>query len=104
MTEKDDCIESIKDSLRRAAGWREKMRLRFPQDHRNLDAACLLNLLISQADQLSDAEWERLEPHFAVTSSRWGEALSEASRLVGFKSQSPDLSSFLRNLVGLHAT
>jgi hypothetical protein len=101
--DKYDCVNSIKDGLQRTALWRQKMGLRYPHDARNSPAAALLYQLADHADQLSDADWQRLEPHFAVTSPRWAEAVSEASRLVGFKSQSPDLASFVRNLLGLLA-
>jgi cyclopropane fatty-acyl-phospholipid synthase-like methyltransferase len=75
------------------------MRQRFPTDPRNLAAIDLLNQIASQV--LSDADWHRLEPHFALTSAAWQHAVSEASRVVGFKTHSPELGSFVRNVVGL---
>lgn len=105
MTDNDkhDCINSIADALQRTANWREKMRLRYPQDARNAEAAGLLIQLADQVKQLTDADWQRLEPHFALTSPKWCESVSEACRLVGFKSRSPDLESYMRNLAGLLA-
>jgi hypothetical protein len=101
--DKLDCIKSIKDGLQRTALWRERMGQRFPQDQRNSAAAGLLHQLADQSAQLTEADWQRLEPYFAVTSTRWSEAVSETCRLVGFKSQSPDFASLVRNLHSLLA-
>lgn len=105
MTDNDklDCIGSMKLGLERTAEWRQRMAQRFPQDQRNAAAVDLLRRMTGQVAGLSTEDWQRLEPHFAHTSRRWDTAVSEASRLVGFKTQSPELASFVRNLIALLA-
>jgi hypothetical protein len=105
MTENDklDCIGSMKHGLQRTAEWRHRLSQRFPLDQRNAAGVDLLRGLANQVADLSADDWRRLEPHFALTSRAWETAVSEASRLVGFRTQSPELASFVRNLIGLLA-
>jgi hypothetical protein len=98
---KTDCIDSIKFGTRRTRQWRTRCAVKHSLDPRNAKAADYLDRLSDKANQLTDADWLRLQPHFNWTSERWREAISQTARAVGFTSTINDFPSFVEHLVGL---
>jgi hypothetical protein len=98
--EKSDCIESLFTGLTKASRWRRKLVDQYT-DPRNAHAAKVLAKLADEAPSLSDAYWEVLKPHFHSNPARWREALSQATRQVGFVHKKTSFPFFVRNLIGL---
>jgi hypothetical protein len=97
---KQDCANALSATLTSTSKWRLAIDLRYP-DHRNVRASKLLDKLAGEASSLSDESWAALEPHFK--SPRWGEALKQAARLVGFHRRRVSFAHFVRTLAGLLA-
>ncbi len=96
---KTDCIDSLIFGISRTGDWRRTLANRFPTDLRNLRAADCLATLTTEASQLSDKDWSKLQPHFGWANERWREAISQTARLVGFKFKIKDLPSFVKHLL-----
>jgi len=94
-----DCTDALIFGLNRTAQWREKMAVRYPSDQRNTRAAERLLRLASDAAELSDEDWSRLQPHSGWASESWREAISQTARMVGFQHKIKDLPSFVSRLV-----
>ena len=100
---KIDCIDSLIFGISRAKNWRRNTAVKYPTDLRNLRAADCLATLATEASQLSDSDWKRLQPHFGWANERWREAISQTARLVGFKFKIKDLPSFVKHLLDVLA-
>ncbi|MDP9204122.1 MAG: hypothetical protein M3P12_01540, partial [Gemmatimonadota bacterium] len=79
MIEKEKCVASIATSLTSTSRWRAGLDEKYP-DHRNARSAKQLSKLASEAPNLSDEDWKKLERHF--NSAHWHEALRQTARLV----------------------
>ncbi len=98
--EKSDCIESLSAGLTKASRWRRKLVDQYT-DPRNSYAAEKLAQLAEETPSLSDEYFELLKPYFNSSPTRWREALSQATRLVGFVHKKTSFTFFVRNLIGL---
>jgi len=85
LNSKTDCISSLNACLSRTADWRRGLQAKFPGDARNGKAAAKLELMASQAYDLSDDAWAELQPHFNWCSGTWSDSVSQVSRLVEFR-------------------
>ena len=95
LNDKEDCITSIKASLRQTANWRQtKIARRFPDEPKNLEAAKTLLRLADEAD-LSASDWAIFKPHFNWSSPRWITATNETARMVGFRGRIFDFDDYL---------
>lgn len=75
------------------------MAVRYPLDPRNSRAAECLSKLATDARELSEQDWLRLQPHAGWADERFREAISDAARAVGFVHKVKDLSSFVDHLL-----
>jgi hypothetical protein len=98
--EKSDCIESLFTGLTKASRWRLKLVDQYT-DPRNATASEKLAKLADEAPSLSNEYWEVLKPHFHSSPTRWREALSLATRQVGFLYKKTSFPFFVRNLIRL---
>jgi hypothetical protein len=98
--EKSDCIESLFTGLTKASRWRLKLVDQYT-DPRNALAADKLARLADETTNLSDDYWLVLKPHFHSSPTRWREALSLATRQVGFLYKKVSFPFFVRTLIGL---
>jgi hypothetical protein len=103
MIEKSDCTDSIIFGLNLTSNWRKKLAIKFSSDKRNARAAECLAALATEAAELSDADWSILQPYFGFDSKPWREALSVASRQVGFTHKIKDFPSFVDHLLDVLA-
>jgi hypothetical protein len=99
IEDKPDCIDSLKFGCFHTGSWRGKKAVLHPSDPRNSRAAQLLAKLASEADQLSDKDFFRLQPYYGFTSECWREAISKTCRYVGFKYKIKDLPTFVDSLI-----
>jgi hypothetical protein len=97
---KQDCIDSLCGSLTRTATWRRGLQAKWPDDPRNGRAAEKLDQLASDTKGLTDGAWEELQKFFNWASATWSDAVSAASRQVGFRNVN-DLPAFTKTLVGI---
>jgi hypothetical protein len=95
MIEKSDCTDSIIFGLTLTSNWRKKLAIKFSSDRRNLKAAECLAAIAIEAAELNDADWALLQPYYGFDSKPWREALSVATRHVGFQHKIKDFSSFV---------
>jgi len=98
--EKSDCIESLFTGLTKASRWRQTLVDQYT-DPRNSRAAARLAELADETTNLSDDYWRVLKPHFHSNPTRWREALSPATRQVGFLYKKVSFPFFVRTLIGL---
>jgi len=75
----------------------------YPNDARNPAAAKSLFDLASQADDISDPVWNSLRPFFNPKNSRYSEAVSQACRDVGFRTNPRDFNDFALTILDVLA-
>jgi hypothetical protein len=97
--EKSDCSDSLIFGLNHTGNWRKKIAVRHSSDPRNARAGECLLKLATEAAELSDADWLRLQPYFGWANERFREAISVVARQVGFQYKIKDLSSFVNSLL-----
>jgi hypothetical protein len=97
---KQNCIDSLSGSLTRTANWRRTLQSKYPNDPRTGRAADRLCQLASETDNLTDKAWSELAPYYSWASEKWSEAVSQASRYVGFRGVNT-LPAFVDALVGI---
>jgi hypothetical protein len=95
------CIENLTGSMTRSASWRRLLQTRYPDDPRNGRAADKLEQLAIETKNLSDEAFSELAPFYHWSSVQWSEAVSAASRQVGFRSNVSTLPAFTETLVGI---
>jgi len=100
--EKSDCTESLFAGIIKASRWRLKLMDQYP-DFRNEQAAKKLTILAEETATLSDEYWLLLKPYFNSDPKRWRDALSQATRQVGFLYKKVSFPFFVRMLIGLLA-
>jgi hypothetical protein len=88
-------------ALQRTSEWRRSLTTRFPGDHRNKKAADRLDKLADDVANLTDAQFEELQPYYGVgwDSLTWRDGLNQTARQVGFQFRAGDLDFFVRVLV-----
>jgi hypothetical protein len=99
MIEKSDCTDCIAFGLNLTSNWRKKLAIKFSSDKRNAKASACLAVLATEAAGLSDSDWKRLQPHFGWASESFREAISVASRQVGFTHKIQDFPTFVDHLL-----
>jgi hypothetical protein len=99
LNDKQDCIESIARILEKTSAWRSSTAAKFPGDPRNAKAAETLNQLAVDAANLTDEQWNVLQPYFGWASQTWRDGLVQAARLVGFAHRNTNFASFVRSVV-----
>jgi hypothetical protein len=92
-------MDSLSGSLTRTANWRRGLDARY-NDPRNGRAADMLAQLASETKSLTDEAWGKLQSFYNWSSPTWSEAVSAASRQVGFRNINT-LSAFTETLVGI---
>jgi hypothetical protein len=98
--EDEHCFDSITFGINRAANWRDKTDERYPGDPRNARAARRLRELATDADRLSEKEWQELQPHFSrLTLPKWREAIAQTARQIGFYRDAKTFSQFVKLLL-----
>jgi hypothetical protein len=95
--DKNECIDSIVRVLERTAVWRRSISANF-NDPRNVRAAETLERLAIDAAGMTDDQFICLKPHFDWASMSWRNAISQASRQIGFFNRSKDFGAFVRAL------
>jgi hypothetical protein len=101
---RNDCLQNILASLIRTSGFRWRKAKQYPDDPRNLRASESLKLMASNATELPDEYWEKLESLYVPESDGWRNALNQATNNVGFSNRSNSFAFFLRSLVELLPT
>ena len=96
---KQTCSEDISNSVRRSAIWRRRLQDKYP-DPRNGRAADTLDRLANEIYEMTDSEFAQLSPHYNWASGKWSEAVSEASRRVGYRGVDT-VPVFVNHLVGI---
>jgi hypothetical protein len=94
---KTDCIESIVRGFERTSAWRKSISANF-NDPRNIRAAETLDKLAVDAAGMTDDQFASLQEHFNWASLPWRNAVSQATRQIGFHNRSKDFGSFVRAL------
>jgi hypothetical protein len=99
--QKNEIIESIAKALCRTSSWRRSLTARFPGDHRNGKAADSLDKLADDVANLTDVQFEELQPYFGVgwDSLAWRDGLNLTARQAGFQFRAGDLAYFVRALI-----
>jgi hypothetical protein len=98
---KQECIDDLTTALSRSSRWRLRKDATWPGDARNTAAAVLLETLAADTANLSERDWCLLYPHFGAASATWRDAVSLASRQVGFVRYPRSIDAFVRNVAGI---
>jgi hypothetical protein len=99
INSKQNCKIDLSASVKRTANWRRQIKAKF-NDDRNGPAAERLDQLAIEISNLGDEAWEELKPFYNWSSGEWSEAVSQTSRLVGFRGVNT-LADFVNQLVGI---
>ena len=82
--DKQGCMDHIGGSVKRSANWRRQLQTKWP-DQRNERAAVALDRLAYESSYMTDRDFARLAPHYSWSSATFADAVSETSRLVGYR-------------------
>jgi hypothetical protein len=96
MTTKNDCLDFLCLNLAKTSTWRGLQAQRYPADLRNAHAAQILFDLAAQATDIGDDQWALLEPQYDPRDSHFYQAVSTASRDVGFRSMPRNFDDFVK--------
>jgi hypothetical protein len=100
--ERQGCIDSISHSLTRTHDFRTRKAREYPDDPRNADAAATLKTFASKvATELSDNSWRILKRSYDPNSKHWQDAITQATRDVGFSNTSKSFPFFVQRLIRL---
>jgi hypothetical protein len=99
INSKQNCITDLNASIKRTANWRRQLKAKF-NDERNGAAAERLDELAIEVSDLSDDDWAALGPYYSWSSGKWADAVSQTSRLVGFRNVD-SLPAFVVHLAGI---
>ncbi len=99
INNKQYCIDNLTGSLTRSAAWRRSLQAKY-NDPRNGRAADTLDRLANEATGLSEEAWQELQKFYNWSSFKWSDAVSQASRLVEFRSVN-SFPAFTKALVGI---
>ena len=94
-----DAMASLAAGLIKTSLWRAKLAEQYPGDSRNAKASKMLVKLANETPTLSDAYWKLLRPYFHSDPTRWRDALSRATRHVGFAYGKTGFPYFVRGLI-----
>jgi hypothetical protein len=96
-----DCVDSIVLGLNKTGAFRARKANQYPDDPRNSRAIESLKKLANDADNLSDDEWSLLQLFYDPGSTIWRDAISQATKDVGFSNKSKSFPFFIRSLIRL---
>jgi hypothetical protein len=99
MNTKSDCRDDLALNLAKTALWRKLQAQRWPDDTRNARAADALSVLALQSTELDDSTWDRLSPYFDPKDPHWRDAVSAASRAVGFRATCRTFDDYLQTVL-----
>lgn len=99
MNTKQDCLDFLSLNLSKTSNWRRIQAQRFPDDTRNERAAPRLSALATQATDISDDAWNQISPHFDPKDRGWCEAVSFASRGVGFRVTARTFDEYVQTVI-----
>jgi hypothetical protein len=98
MNTKSDCLDFLSRNLIRTADWRRVQATKYA-DLRNEGAAFALTQLAAQALEIKDELWDQLSRHFDPKCFRWCDAVSRASRDVGFRNNPRSFAAFVQHVI-----
>jgi hypothetical protein len=98
---KQSCSDSLSASLTRTRDWRRSLQAKFLNDPRLGRSVDALEKLAGETNDLTDEQWLALSPFFDWSSGTWADAVSMASRHVGFQRNIRTFPAFIDNLVGI---
>lgn len=98
---KSQCENSLRWSLNRTSVWRSGLAKRYAGDYRNTDAADRCRHIASLGGHLSEAQWHELRPYFDPNGRVWLEAITRATREIGFRTNPSSLNDFADLLIGV---
>src|SRR5260221_1643356 len=81
---KQNCIYDLSSSIKRTAIWRRRLQAKY-NDPGNGRAAENLERLAIEVTELTDEQWSQLLRFYDWASGTWSDAISQTSRLVGFR-------------------
>jgi hypothetical protein len=99
LNNKENCTDYISASVRRSAIWRRALQSKYP-DPRNGRAADKLERLADEIYEMTDEEFSQIAPHYSWSSGAWSDAVSQVSRLVGYRGVDT-VPAFISHLVGI---
>jgi hypothetical protein len=100
VNSKQNCINDLSASVKRTATWRRELQNKYVTDSRNERAAEKLDQIADEIYNLTDEDWAALSPYYSWSSGKWADAVSQTSRLVGFRNVNT-LRAFMVHLVGI---
>ena len=98
---KQQCENSLLWSLKQTSVWRSGLARRYPDDYRNADAADMCRHVAASCSQLTEAQWGELRPYFSPNGQTWLEAITRATRDVGFRTNPSNFNDFADLLIGV---
>jgi hypothetical protein len=97
--ERQGCTDSIVYGLTKTSEFRARKAKEYPQDLRNARAVETLKQLAKNAAELSADFWEILQHHYNPDSREWQDAVSQATKDVGFSNKSKSYAYFIQRLI-----
>ena len=99
MTTNNECRDDLTNSLTKGVIWRKGQLLRWPDDSRNVRAVAALSDLALRSTDLADSVWISLKPYFHPTNQHWRNAVSLATREIGFKTRPASFAEYAQNVL-----
>jgi hypothetical protein len=97
--DRQGCTDSIVYGLTKTSEFRTRKAKDYPHDLRNAAAAATLKQLAKSAAELSPDFWNLLQHHYIPDSREWQNAVSQATKDVGFANQSKSYAFFIQRLI-----
>jgi hypothetical protein len=91
--------KSVKYSIDRAIPWRAGLQSKFPEDPRNPLAVELLTMFLADAENMTEEQLAKLEPHFSWVDEHWHATLRTVVRRVGYQRTIKTFDDFVNTLV-----
>jgi len=99
IEQQDSCIDSIVSGLMRTGEFRGRKAKQY-DDPRNAQAVESLKILAKNAIENGQDYWDLLQPFYDGPDSRdWQDAISQATKEIGFANKSRSLAFFMQRLV-----
>jgi hypothetical protein len=103
MNAKNDCRDCLSLNLAKTGAWRSLQLKKWPDDTRNAHAAQRLADLAADAD-INPDQWALLAPYYPPADRRWNDAISTASRDVGFRSRPATFDAYVETVLAALVT
>jgi hypothetical protein len=95
------CAYSLANGCTTTSAFRTRKANEYPDDQRNARAAETLKLLAKNAAELPDESWRLLQMYYNPDSKSWQDAVSLATKEVGFSNKSKSLAYLIQRLIRL---